>query len=194
MRVVAFARVCGASTAIACRQAGQESRAQRRGIDAGPHAKIDARQASDAVEGLLRGGDVHDAVPLRRRRLRRRPATVSVRSRNPACSVTVSPVRTASHEAAAGLRNTLSGRSTSSGSAAFRNRAGVTAPARNASTPKMDNASSRPLMRASTSTIGLATATSGSCARRRRKASRRIRSGGRALRGPRFPTASPCCR
>ncbi len=114
------------------------------------------------------------------------PAIVSVTSRSPACSAISSPVCTPSHAAAAGLTNSLSGRSTSSASAVFPVRAGVTAPARKASTPNRDSVSSRPLIRASTSTTGLATAMSGSCARPTKIASSNPERGPRTSRSA-FP-------
>jgi len=93
------------------------------------------------------------------------PATRSGTSPSATWNGRMSPGFTSSQRMAAGLKNSTSERSVSRRSAEVAIRLGWTKPARNTSRPRILSASPRRASFASTSTTGLATATSGIRAR-----------------------------
>ena len=100
-----------------------------------PHAKIDARNDAAAREEILRRRDVHHARSARRSTLRR---ALRPRARcrcMPACTRSVSPSSIPSHDAAAGVTNTIAGAQDVEGSRAVADERRRDRAARKASTP-----------------------------------------------------------
>ena len=147
------------------RQDRAQPLAQRADVDAGPHPQVDPRDPRPA--GRTRPARPRCPSPQSAARLPPRacPATRSGTSDKRDFESHDVSRATPSNRAAAGLRNSASERSVSRRSAGVAIKPGWIQPARNTSMPMIRSDSLRPASFASTSTTGLATATSAMRAR-----------------------------